>query len=93
MPVLNSGQVRLKWSEGSAAKFAVFEVVNFDTADSIDFSAPELAGHFASVKFAYIAALTGLKAGTCGVAGLTVTLSPTGMADEGGYLVVYGATA
>jgi hypothetical protein len=30
-------------------------------------------------------------AGTCTVAGSVVTLTPAGMAGEGGYLTVYGA--
>lgn len=93
MPVLNSGQVRLWKAEDGVAKFAVFEVANFDTGDTIDFGVAELATHFSSIKFAYVAAVTGLKAGTCTVSGLVVTLAPASMVDEGGYLVVYGATA
>jgi hypothetical protein len=93
VPVLNSGQVRLKWSEGSASKLAIFEVVNFNTADTIDFGVPELASNFSAIKFAYIADLTSLKAGTCTVVGLVVTLAPATMVADGGYLVVYGATA
>jgi hypothetical protein len=93
VPVLNSSQVRLWKADDGVAKFAIFEVARFSTGDTIDFGAAELNGHFSSVKFAYIADVTGLKAGTCTVAGLVVTLAPTGMVDDGGYLVVYGATA
>lgn len=93
MPVLNSSQVRLWKAEDGVAKFAVFEVTNFDTNDTIDFGVAPLNEHFSSVKFAFVADVTGLKQGVCAVAGLVVTLTPAGMADDGGYLVVYGATA
>lgn len=88
MTALGAGQIRSRLINDAPDRFGVFALLNFSSGDTVD-----VAPWFSSVKLAVVFATTAGKAGVGTSAGTVVTLTPTGMTNEGGYLVVYGAAA
>jgi hypothetical protein len=88
MTALGAGQIAIYVLNDSPDRFGVFHLKNFTTGDTVD-----VLTWFANVRLAVVVAPTKPIAGVCTFTGTVITLAPAGMANEGGYLAVYGASA
>lgn len=88
MAVLDPNLNRPVYIDGNSERTVLYPVHNVTTGDTIDVS-----GQLSSVKVAIFMATTTGQKGIPTIAGTVVTLSPTGLAADAGYLLVFGSAA
>ncbi len=87
MAALVTGQYPLQWSDGQADRTALYALRNVTTGDTAD-----LHEQFTILKRAIILGTTVAGQATATVSGITVTM-PSGLANDAGYLLVFGCAA
>ncbi len=86
MAALNpSGQTFIAFDDGKTDRFIVLGIRGISTLDTLDVS-----GWFSKVVTAAFIATTVNAQGLCTVTGTTVTIVPTGLTGDAGYLMVRG---
>ena len=85
MALLAGNQIAQVWSDGQADRVAVFALRNFTTGDTVD-----LSGWFTKVLSCVLQATTQNIKGLPTVSGSVVTLTPTSLAGDAGFIMVWG---
>lgn len=87
MAVLTEQRVVRQWSSGDAEKTAVYALRRVTSGDTID-----LAADFSELKRAVAVGTTVAGQAVVNVAG-TVATMPAGLANDAGFLLVYGVSS
>ena len=87
MAALSPGSQRLLYTAGDADRVCLYSVINVDNLDTLD-----VATQFTVPKKAVFISTTSNLAGLCTIAGTVVTWATVGLADDAGYLLVWGAS-
>jgi uncharacterized membrane protein len=87
MAALVKQQYAQQWSDGQADRVALYALRNVTTGDTAD-----LSEQFTVIKRAIILGTTVAGTAVATVSGITVTM-PSGLANDAGYLLVFGCAA
>lgn len=87
MAALVLGQYPLQWADGQADRTALYALRNVTTGDTAD-----LHEQFTIIKRAIILGTTVAGTAVASVSGTTATM-PSGLANDAGYLLVFGCAA
>lgn len=87
MAVLSQDKVVRQWSSGDAEKTAVYALKRVTTGDTID-----LVADFSELKRAVAVGTTVAGQAVVTVAG-TVATMPAGLANDAGFMMVYGVSS
>lgn len=87
MAELTASQVVWQWSDGLAARTALFALRNVTSADTADVSS-----YFSEVKQAVVLATTIEGVGAASVSGTVITI-PAGLEEDAGFLLVWGCSS
>ena len=91
MAVISAGQVKKVYASDVPDRFCLYIVSNVSAGDTLNLGPTGASADFQTVKQASMLATTVQGTATCTVAGTTVTM-PAGLANDAGYLSVWGAT-
>jgi hypothetical protein len=87
--VLGPINVQALYNQGGADLFAAFALRNVNTGDTLDLSVTDVSPAFQVVRKAVVFSVGANLAAVANITGTVVTM-PAGLAQAGGYLVVFG---
>ncbi|SRR6266567_7898308 len=91
MAVLTGNQVRRVWTNDAADRVALYAVSKVTALDTMDVGPSGTSPDFQLVKQAAMLATTVSGTAACVVTGTVITV-PAGLANDAGYVLVWGPT-
>jgi hypothetical protein len=91
MAALTSGQISRVWSDDAADRTALYRVSKVSAGDTVDVGPSGAVADFQLPKQAAMVATTIAGTAACSISGTVITF-PSGLANDAGYLLIWGDT-
>lgn len=91
MAAMTAAQIKRVYASDAPDRTVLYEVSKVTAADTVDLGSAGVAQDYQLVKQAAMLATTVAGTASCSVSGTVVTM-PAGLANDAGYLLVWGDT-